>query len=63
MGCGGMGGCGGSSNAPKTSNHSTKKMPDWGMTKKPSTNSTQAARNAANGFGQPRVKMSFGRKR
>lgn len=57
-----MGGCGGSSSSNKTSNHSTKKAPDWGMTKKP-VSSTQAARAAAGGFGQPKVKMSFRGKR
>jgi len=59
MGCGGMGGCGGSSSSQKTSNHSPKKAPNWGMTKQPVTSSTQAARAAAGGFGTPRVKMSF----
>ena len=59
MGCGGMGGCGGgSSSSQKSSNHSTKKQPNWGMTKQPGS-STQAARAAAGGFGTPKVKMSF----
>ncbi len=62
MGCGGMGGCGGSSSSQKTSNHSPKKAPNWGMTSKPAAKSNSTVRGSG-GFGTPKVKMSFRGKR
>jgi len=55
MGCGGNCGGGGSS---KTSNHSAKKTPNWGMTMKPVSKSNSTAKGSS-GFGTPKVKMSF----
>lgn len=60
MSCGGMGGCGGSSSSQKSSNHSTKKAPNWGMTKGPGTKSTNNSSSRGSGsFGTPKVRMSF----
>lgn len=59
MACSGCGG-GGSS---KMSNHSPKKAPNWGMTSKPATKSSNSTARGSGGFGTPKVKMSFGSKR
>ncbi len=62
MGCGGMGGCGGGS-SNKTSNHSPKKTPNWGMTTNPEKRTNNSTTKGSGGFGQPKVKMSFRGKR
>ena len=63
MGCGGMGGCGGSnSSSNKTSNHAPKKAPNWGMTTKPMGTKKNNGNSSSGGFGQPKVRMSFGRR-
>lgn len=58
MSCGGMGGCGGSSSG-KSSNHSTKKTPNWGMTTNPMKKSSNSTTRGSGGFGTPKVRMSF----
>lgn len=48
--------CGG--NSGKMSNHSSKKMPNWGMTSKPMGGAKKMS-GGSGGFGTPKVKMSF----
>lgn len=48
--------CGGGSG--KISNHSQKKMPNWGMTTKPMS-ASKKMNGGGGGFGVPKVKMSF----